>query len=131
MKSLSSKVKTLKENSYTLYLVYTDQRLTWWKKYFLAVVIGYLFSPIDLIPDFIPIVGYLDDLIIVPVGIYIALKLIPTDILEEAKKKSELEENKSIPIGYKTSIVIIGIWIIGIIIIVYWLLKVFNINIIK
>ena len=131
MQRLSSKGHKLKQNSYTLYLVYTDNRLVWWKKYFLALVIGYLFSPIDLIPDFIPIIGYLDDLLIVPAGIYIALKIIPADIYEEAKKRSELEENKNIPIGYKTSIVIICIWLIGIFAILFWLLNVLNIHIIS
>lgn len=125
---LKAKVRTLKQNSYALYIVYKDKRLPWWKRYFLAFVIGYLFSPIDLIPDFIPVLGFLDDLIIVPAGIYIALKIIPPDILEEAKKQAENEQNKNIPIGYKTSIFIVFIWIIGLSLFIYWLLSLLNIH---
>lgn len=72
-----------------LKLAYKDKRIPFLAKIFIGMVIGYALSPIDLIPDFIPIIGYLDDLIIVPLGIFLALKMIPKDILDEYKKKLE------------------------------------------
>ncbi|WP_153044549.1 YkvA family protein, partial [Bacillus cereus] len=56
-------------------MAYRDERVPWYAKLFTMLVVAYAFSPIDLIPDFIPILGYLDDLILVPLGVYLALKL--------------------------------------------------------
>ena len=86
------KVKELKKESLVLYYCYRDPRLPIWKKSIIAFVIGYLFSPLDLIPDFIPVLGYLDDLIIVPFGIYISLRIVPEEILTAASNKAD--ENK-------------------------------------
>ncbi|MFZ3054901.1 MAG: YkvA family protein [Minisyncoccales bacterium] len=72
-----------------LKLAYKDPRVPRVAKIFSGIIIAYALSPIDLIPDFIPIIGYLDDLIIVPIGISLALKMIPKDILNEYKKKLE------------------------------------------
>jgi len=72
-----------------LKLAYKDPRVPLFAKIFSGMVIAYALSPIDLVPDFIPIIGYLDDLIIVPVGISLALKMIPKKILDEYKKKLE------------------------------------------
>ena len=120
---LKEKSRKLKKDTYTLYLVYKDSRISLWKRLFLAVVIGYAFCPLDLIPDFIPILGYLDDLILVPLGIYIALKLIPSEIIDEYRKKAQEEDKKNIPITKKTIIIILLIWILGIITIIFLLLR--------
>jgi len=72
-----------------LKLALKDQRVPIFAKIFAGIIIGYALSPIDLIPDFIPIIGYLDDLIIVPLGIFFALKMIPKNILNEYKEKLE------------------------------------------
>jgi uncharacterized membrane protein YkvA (DUF1232 family) len=77
------KVKRLKVEVYALYLAYRDPRVPLHARIFAACVVGYAFSPIDLIPDFIPVIGYLDDLIIVPLGILIALRMIPADVMAE------------------------------------------------
>jgi len=115
-----NKAKDLKKETYTLYLVYKDSRVVWWKRLFLGIVIGYAFCPIDLVPDFIPILGYLDDLILVPIGISIALKLIPKEVIEECRKKAMEEKKGEVPIGKKTTLVIIFIWIIGLGILLIW-----------
>jgi len=70
-----------------LKLAYKDPRVPWYAKAFSSLIIAYAISPIDLIPDFIPIIGYIDDLIIVPLGISLALKMIPKNILQEYKDK--------------------------------------------
>ena len=117
---LKQKAKDLKKETYTLYLVYRDSRVSWWKRVFLGIVVGYAFCPIDLVPDFIPVIGYLDDLILVPFGITIALKLIPKNIVDECREKAMEEKQKEVPIGRKTSLVIIFIWIIGLAILFIW-----------
>ncbi|MFX1251760.1 MAG: YkvA family protein [Promethearchaeota archaeon] len=123
LEEFKNKVKELKRETYALYLAYKDIRVSRWSRFFLAIVVGYAFCPIDLIPDFIPILGYLDDLILVPLGIYIALKLIPSDIMEECRKRAEEESERDIPIGKKAVIIIVLLWIIGVIIIIVWLLS--------
>ena len=79
---LREKAKQLKTDVYALYLAYKDPRVPWYAKAFMALIIGYALSPIDLIPDFIPVLGYLDDLIIIPAGISLSLKMIPKEVLE-------------------------------------------------
>lgn len=119
---LKNKVSNLKKETHTLYLVYKDSRVSWWKRLFLGVVIGYLFCPIDLIPDFIPVLGYLDDLVLVPLGISVALKIIPKEIVEECRKKAMEEKLEEVPIGKKTTLVIISIWIIGLGLFLIWVI---------
>lgn len=126
LQKLKSKVKKLKEQSLVLYYSYKNPKLPLWKKIFVGMVIGYLFSPIDLIPDFIPIIGYLDDLIIVPLGISISLKLIPKDILDESRRKVQENDIKNLPIGKKTAIFIILLWITGIFLLLYFMVKLFH-----
>jgi len=76
--------KKLKVEVYALYLAYQDPRVPWFAKVFVACVVGYAFSPIDLIPDFIPIIGYLDDLVLIPLGIKLALSMIPENVMNES-----------------------------------------------
>jgi len=120
---LKNKSKNLKRETYTIYLVYKDSRVSWWKKLFLGIVIGYAFSPIDLIPDFIPILGYLDDLVLVPIGIWVAIKLVPTEIVEECRKLSQEREMEGIPVGKKTAFLIVLIWVVGLVMIFLWIIN--------
>ena len=78
----------IKVETYAIYLAYRDPRTPWYAKLLVAGVIAYAVSPIDLIPDFIPVLGVLDDLIIVPVGIALALKMIPKDVMTECREKA-------------------------------------------
>lgn len=94
-----------------LYLAYRDPRVPWYAKCVAICVVAYAFSPIDLIPDFIPILGYLDDLIIVPLGIIIALKLIPQTIIEEYRNKAEENGQKDKPRNWIVGTLFIAIWI--------------------
>lgn len=88
------RARQLKSNLIILNLSYSDPRVKWYAKLFTLCVVAYTFSPIDLIPDFIPILGYLDDLIIVPLGIFLALKMLPKDVIEEnrAGNKKQAQE---------------------------------------
>jgi len=73
----------LKTEVFALYLASRDPRTPWYAKVLLALVIGYAISPIDLIPDFIPVLGYVDDLVIVPAGVAAVSRLIPAEVMEE------------------------------------------------
>jgi len=73
----------IKRDVHALYLASRDPRVPWYAKALAAVVAGYALSPIDLIPDFIPVLGYLDDVILVPAGIWLVIRLIPPDIMAE------------------------------------------------
>ena len=114
MKSLKQKASNLKTEIYILYLAYRDPRVAWYAKAFMLVVVAYFLSPIDIIPDFIPVLGYVDDLIIVPAGIFLALKMIPKEVIEECRGKARSE-----PIAGKAK------WIAMLIIISVWLLVVY------
>lgn len=129
LQTFKVKVKQLKKQSLVLYYAYSDPRLPFWKKMFIGLVVGYLFSPLDLIPDFIPIIGYLDDLILVPFGIYISLKIIPPEILEESRTKAKQSENQHFPIGRKTAITIVLLWLFGFFVLIYLFLRLFRIQI--
>ena len=78
-----------------------------------ALVVAYAFSPIDLIPDFIPVIGYLDDLVIVPLGIYLVLRLIPQHVIAASRQKADLwiEEKKSKPRNYFAAAIILAVWV--------------------
>ncbi|MFD0770341.1 YkvA family protein [Bacillus sp. CGMCC 1.60114] len=104
--------KNLKTQLLVLYLAYRDERVPWYAKLFTMLVVAYAFSPIDLIPDFIPILGYLDDLILVPLGVYLALKLIPEEVLEDCKRKIEGQSSMNKPKNWITGFLIIIIWLI-------------------
>ena len=86
--SLRAKVRTIKVESYTLAYVYQHKETPWYAKLMIIVTLGYLLSPIDLIPDCIPVLGYLDDLIIVPVLIILSMRLTPSRILNECRKRA-------------------------------------------
>ncbi len=107
----SEKVKQLKTEVIVLYFAFKDRRTPWYAKALIAVIIAYALSPVDLIPDFIPVLGYLDDLILVPAGIYLAIKLVPKEILEEHRQKAG---TRSIDSRAK--------WIASAVIVVIWLL---------
>ena len=79
--------------------------------YFAVCVVGYVFSPIDLIPDPIPLIGYLDDLILVPLGIAIALKMIPKEVMVECREQAKASMLKGKPVNWIAAIGIIGIWV--------------------
>lgn len=95
-----------------LYLSYKDPRTSWYAKLVAILVVSYAFSPIDLIPDFIPVLGYLDDLIIVPFGIILALKLIPPHVIEDNREEADKLKLSGKPKNWFVGTLFIIIWII-------------------
>lgn len=104
--------KRLKKETYTLYLAYKDPRTPWYAKVFAICVVGYAFSPIDLVPDMIPVLGYLDDLVLIPLGVALAVRMIPPDVLEECREKSEEAIKEGKPVNRFAAGVIIAIWVL-------------------
>ena len=102
----------LKSETYALYLAYGDPRMPWYAKLFAALVVGYAFSPIDLIPDAIPVLGYLDDLILVPLGVALAVRMIPENVLSESRQKArEMIERGERPVSRAAAAVIVVLWL--------------------
>ncbi|WP_430216895.1 YkvA family protein [Paenibacillus humicus] len=110
LQKLKQIAKLLKSNLIVLYLSYRDPRVKWYAKWFTLCVVAYAFSPIDFIPDFIPVLGYVDDLIIVPLGIVLALKMIPSDVIEENKIKAQKIQAK--PKNWFTAALFILVWVL-------------------
>ncbi len=119
---LKSKARRLKREVAALYFAYRDARTPWLARIFALLVVSYALSPIDLIPDFIPVLGYLDDLILVPVGIALALKMIPAEVMVDARQRAshptEIEK-----FGWIFAAIIIAIWVLVAALIVLWLQK--------
>jgi uncharacterized membrane protein YkvA (DUF1232 family) len=106
-----TRAKRLKTELYALYYAFKDPRVPFFVKLFLALIIGYALSPIDLIPDFIPILGYLDDLILIPAGIALAIRMIPKGVLEECREKAGAEVHGSKPRSWIAAIIIVIVWL--------------------
>ena len=109
---LRIRAKQIKSETFALYLAYKDPRTPLHAKFFAACVVAYAFSPIDIIPDFIPVLGYLDDVILVPLGIIIAIKMIPSDVMDECRERAREIHDK--PIHKGAAAVIVMIWILSV-----------------
>lgn len=107
------RAEQLEAETYALYLAYRHPRVKWYAKLFAAAVAAYAFSPIDLIPDFIPVLGYLDDLVIVPLGVMLALRLIPSEVMAECRAKAKETLASGQPRSRAAAAVIIVIWLLG------------------
>ncbi|HBK98847.1 MAG TPA: hypothetical protein DD001_16770 [Microcoleaceae bacterium UBA10368] len=126
MQSLKQLARKLKKETYAIYLASIDPRVPWYARMLAGVTVAYAFSPIDLIPDFIPILGYLDDLIIVPLGIWLVIKMIPPEVLGECREKAATEKEQTKPTSRAAAAVIVTIWLGLGILAVIWLKRMFK-----
>ncbi|MCV4231594.1 YkvA family protein [Virgibacillus sp. LDC1] len=101
----------LKRKVFLHYYAYKDNRTPWYAKIFAICVVAYAFSPIDLIPDFIPVLGYLDDVILVPLGIAITLKMIPSAVVQEHELQADERMKRGKPKNWFAGSIIIAIWL--------------------
>ena len=111
VESWKQKARELKIEVYALYLAYKDPRVPLAARIFAACVVGYAFSPIDLIPDPIPILGYLDDLVLIPLGVMLARKMIPPDVLAECQTQAREVMKRGKPVNWAAAVVIVVIWV--------------------
>ena len=105
--------RTLKRETYVLYLAYKDPRVPWYAKVVAACVVGYALSPIDLIPDFVPVLGYLDDLIIVPLGILLVRRMIPPAIVQEHRRAAQELVAHGKPVNRVAAAIIVTVWLVA------------------
>ncbi len=123
LESLRARVKRLEAETYALYLAYKDPRTPWHAKAVAAFVVAHTVSPIDLIPDFIPVLGYLDDLVITPLGLVIALKMIPPEVMESARERAALAANEG-RINTRAGIaIVVSMWVLGAVVLLVLLLR--------
>jgi uncharacterized membrane protein YkvA (DUF1232 family) len=107
------RARQLRLETYAIYLAYKDPRTPWCARIFAACVVGYAFSPIDLIPDPIPVLGYLDDLVLVPVGVALALKMIPQTVLAECREKAQAAMSQGNSTNWTAAgVIIAAIWLL-------------------
>lgn len=123
LERLRSRAKAWKNEAYAVYLAAKDPRTPWYVKALIFFVAAHTFSPIDLIPDFIPVLGYLDDLIITPGGLWLAVKLIPPGVLEEARREAA-DKGQERGVGYIGAAIIILLWLV----MAALLIRSFNLN---
>src|SRR5512138_1382561 len=117
LEELKKRARALKQEVYTIYIAARDPRTPWYVRGLIFFVVAHTFSPIDLIPDFIPILGYLDDLIITPGGLWLAVRLIPPEVLAEARAAAIRDVDRRI--GKLGAVLIVLVWIITLIGVVY------------
>ena len=114
--------KVARRDLHAVYLAARDPRVPWHAKAVALFVTAYAFSPIDLIPDFVPILGYLDDLVIVPIGLWLAIRLIPPDILREHRAAAERAAKE--PVSMVGAALMISVWLmlaVGAVLLAYML----------
>lgn len=106
------RARQLKVETFAIYLAFRDPRVPWYARLFAAGVVAYAFSPIDLIPDFIPVIGYLDDLVLVPIGVALALRMIPENVMQECRERAEEAMAEGKPTNWKAAAAIVAMWVL-------------------
>lgn len=110
--NLQQRARKLKADTYALYLAARHPDTPWYAKLFVAAIVAYAFSPIDLIPDFVPVLGYLDDLILLPMGIALAIRMIPPAVLADCRARAQDAFSNGKPVNRLAGAIIIALWIV-------------------
>jgi uncharacterized membrane protein YkvA (DUF1232 family) len=112
--------QALKRDVFALWIAARSARTPWIAKLIAGSVAAYAFSPIDLIPDFIPIIGYLDDLVIIPVGISLVVRLIPAQLMAEFRTEALLRSDR--PMSYAAAAVVVVVWTVVLVVLGHWII---------
>lgn len=110
---MRERLEALQQDTYALYLAARDPRTPWHAKAVAVLVTAYAFSPIDLIPDFITVLGYLDDLVLVPLGVLLALRLIPRDVMAESRDRAQATWKDGEFAVKRGAFVVVALWLVG------------------
>src|SRR5436190_24283811 len=113
LSSLKQRARHLKSETLALWFAARHPGTPWYAKLLVAGIVAYALSPIDLIPDFVPVLGYLDDLILVPLGIVLVLRLIPPEVMAECRVRAQAELDGGWPVSRAGAIAIVMIWVLG------------------
>jgi uncharacterized membrane protein YkvA (DUF1232 family) len=115
------RARKLKREVYALYFACRDPRVPWYAKALAVVLVGYAFSPVDLIPDFIPVLGYLDELILIPLGVIAIRAMVPTVVMDECRERATQIEG--MPTNWIAAAVIMAFWLAITVTAILWLVS--------
>ena len=121
-----ARARKFKLEAHALFLACRDARTPWYAKAVAALVVGYAFSPIDLIPDPIPVLGHLDDVLLVPLGVWLAARLIPAEVMAECRARVADRQQTRPRTRWVVVASIIVIWVAAAGLVIFWLYKVFS-----
>ena len=124
MTTWQERVRNLKRDVVAIAIALRDPRVPWYAKVVGACVVAYALSPIDLIPDFVPVLGYLDDLVLVPLGLLLVVRLIPADILAEHRVAAAAVVER--PVSRAGAAVVIVVWVLAAALLAFWVARAFG-----
>lgn len=128
METWKGRARELTAQTYALYLAYRHPRTPWYAKVLAALVVGYVFSPIDPIPDFIPVIGLLDEMVVVPIGVALAAKLVPPDVFAECREKARGVAEGEKPVSRVAVVVVVAVWLLCVALTIFLALRVFQLR---
>lgn len=120
IESLKSHARRLKAQTLTIYCAARDPRMPIYIRFLALLIAAYALSPIDLIPDFIPVIGYLDDLVLIPLGLALVVYLAPEDLMNAARLEAEALNRR--PVSYAAAVIVIVVWLLLAVVVGRWLL---------
>jgi uncharacterized membrane protein YkvA (DUF1232 family) len=126
LKAWKRRARQLSAQTYALYQAYRDPRTPWYAKVFAALVVGYVFSPIDPVPDWIPGVGLLDEMVVVPIGVLITAKMIPRQVMEECQEKAREVAEGEKPVSRVAAVVVVAVWLLFVALAAFLAVRVFG-----
>jgi uncharacterized membrane protein YkvA (DUF1232 family) len=119
--ALESSARRLRQHTLTVYYAARDPRTPLLVRGLALLVAAYALSPIDLIPDFIPVLGYLDDLLLIPLGLAVVVRLTPPAVLDSAREQAEKAASR--PVSYTAAVVIGAIWVLVLFVFAIWMVR--------
>jgi uncharacterized membrane protein YkvA (DUF1232 family) len=122
---LRERARHLKAETFALYLAARHTATPWYAKLMVAAIVAYALSPIDLIPDFVPILGYLDDLVLIPLGMTLAIKMIPPAVMSECRAQAQEVMANGKPVSRVAGVVIVLIWLTLVVLLAIWTYEAF------
>ena len=125
LSALKQRARHLKAETLALYLAARHPLTPWYAKLLVAAIVAYALSPIDLIPDFVPVLGYLDELILIPAGIALAIRLIPGFVLTECRARADETLKNARPVSLIAGAAIVAIWLALSALCIYWVYETF------